>query len=447
MPLPGPSDRRPTSPRIPILAALALAVGVGPGIAEGQEARPRQAPPGFGTPESRPGFVDRTRPSLPEGLAMVVEILSGGRFAPGRGWFERAVSRSRFGWDWVEVKYDRDRDGRVVRGEFPGLDGDFRRLDHDRDGKLTRLDFAFPGNAVARSRSKMIMSFADRNKDGRIAAAEYTQMIFMAGRDNFTRVRYFAEALDDVIAAYKANERAGLPFLTLGDLRETVDLRADLDALERIPDPNGDVEAASRSTLLKALIRRDLGSLQAGPAPGGTAPDFALSDVDGRGQVSLAKLLGAKPVVLCFGSLSEPSFRNDAGTLEKLARSYRGRAEFLMVAVRQARPSDGWPSKDNAQAGASLAQPKDEKGRFQAARDLKAKLGLTWPMAVDRMDDRVGILYSGMPCRLYLVDPSGRVAYQGGRGPFGFKPDELEQALLLQLQETPPPADDRGRKP
>ena len=29
---------------------------------------------------------------------------------------------------------------------------------------------------------------------------------------------------------------------------------------------------------------------------------------------------------------------------------------------------------------------------------------------------------SGMPDRLYIIDRSGRVAYKGGRGPFGFKP-------------------------
>jgi hypothetical protein len=41
-----------------------------------------------------------------------------------------------------------------------------------------------------------------------------------------------------------------------------------------------------------------------------------------------------------------------------------------------------------------------------------------------------------MPDRLYIIDAAGRVAYKGGRGPFGFKPGEMEQALLmLQLDE------------
>jgi hypothetical protein len=36
----------------------------------------------------------------------------------------------------------------------------------------------------------------------------------------------------------------------------------------------------------------------------------------------------------------------------------------------------------------------------------------------------------------YLVDRQGKIAYKSGRGPFGFKPAELEQALLLLLRDT-----------
>ena len=42
--------------------------------------------------------------------------------------------------------------------------------------------------------------------------------------------------------------------------------------------------------------------------------------------------------------------------------------------------------------------------------------------------------YSGMPSRLYLIDSDGRVVYKSGRGPFGFKPAELEHSLVLLLR-------------
>src|SRR2546430_11215635 len=60
------------------------------------------------------------------------------------------------------------------------------------------------------------------------------------------------------------------------------------------------------------------------------------------------------------------------------------------------------------------------------------------PMVIDEMHDPVGHLYSGMPDRLYLIDRDGKVAYKGGRGPFGFKPGELEQQIAMMLAEDKP---------
>jgi hypothetical protein len=58
------------------------------------------------------------------------------------------------------------------------------------------------------------------------------------------------------------------------------------------------------------------------------------------------------------------------------------------------------------------------------------------PFYVDDVTDAAGNAWSAMPARLYVLDSSGRVAYKSGRGPFGFKPEEMEQALLmLQLEE------------
>ena len=47
-----------------------------------------------------------------------------------------------------------------------------------------------------------------------------------------------------------------------------------------------------------------------------------------------------------------------------------------------------------------------------------------------------------MPARFYVIDPAGKVAYQSGRGPFGFKAGEMEQALVMSLLEAAPPKDD-----
>lgn len=48
---------------------------------------------------------------------------------------------------------------------------------------------------------------------------------------------------------------------------------------------------------------------------------------------------------------------------------------------------------------------------------------------VDEMDNAVSEAYASMPDRLYLVGADGRIAYAGGKGPFGFKPAELKDAM------------------
>ena len=83
--------------------------------------------------------------------------------------------------------------------------------------------------------------------------------------------------------------------------------------------------------------------------------------------------------------------------------------------------------------GVIFAQPRNAKERATVAVKCCSTLKMTMPLLVDEMDDRVGHAYSGMPDRLYVIDRDGRVAYKGGRGPFGFKVGEMEQALVLLL--------------
>jgi Iodothyronine deiodinase len=89
--------------------------------------------------------------------------------------------------------------------------------------------------------------------------------------------------------------------------------------------------------------------------------------------------------------------------------------------------------ESNDQAGIAVKQPKDKAERCSVARTCCKSLGITMPMVVDDLDDHVGHLYSGMPDRLYVLDRQGRVAYKSGRGPFGFLPGEMEQALVMTL--------------
>ena len=103
--------------------------------------------------------------------------------------------------------------------------------------------------------------------------------------------------------------------------------------------------------------------------------------------------------------------------------------------VREAHPADG---AFNPAGGVVVRQPRDLFERRDVAKACTAKLQITMPMVVDTIDDRVGHAYSAMPDRLYVIDRDGRVAYRGGRGPFGFRPAEMEQSLATLLLSGDP---------
>jgi alkylhydroperoxidase family enzyme len=106
----------------------------------------------------------------------------------------------------------------------------------------------------------------------------------------------------------------------------------------------------------------------------------------------------------------------------------------------------------NDKDGVVFAQPQTYAERCAIAAECCGALKMSIPLVVDDIDDAVGHAYSGMPDRLYLIDRTGRVAYKGGRGPFGFKPDELGQAIAMllldeELSQPKPQATKEARVP
>ena len=123
---------------------------------------------------------------------------------------------------------------------------------------------------------------------------------------------------------------------------------------------------------------------------------------------------------------------------------FKDQVDFYAVYIREAHPTDGWRMSDNERAGIKLEQPKTIEQRNLIATRCCTSLGLTMPLLVDTLDDRVNRAYSGFPDRLYLIDRAGRVAYKGGRGPFGYKPRELEQTLIMLLIDDGKGAAEKG---
>jgi alkyl hydroperoxide reductase subunit AhpC len=341
-------------------------------------------------------------PDHPEWVDMLVAILSDEPMSANYGWFRTAVAQTRFDWAAPLKRYDRDGDRRIARSEFPGDDSDFSRLDRDRDKALSAADFDFSVSALSSSPGALLFMRADSDGNGKVTREE----------------------LD---AFWKAADRGGEGFLSLSDLQE---------AFAPPPArPTGSSGRPSKATLVKGLFSQEIGSLEPGPKVDESAPDFTLKTNDGKAEITLSRLLGPKPVVLVFGSFTCGPFRSQSGNVEKLYRRYKDRATFVMVYVRDAHPTDGWRMESNDRLGAVTAQPKTYDERVSVAQKCGRVLSLGFPMLVDTIDDAVGARYSGMPGRLYVIDRDGKVAYKSGRGPYLFKPAEMEHSLILLLQE------------
>jgi hypothetical protein len=78
-------------------------------------------------------------------------------------------------------------------------------------------------------------------------------------------------------------------------------------------------------------------------------------------------------------------------------------------------------------------EPRSDEQRKEVASTCAVGLRMNMPMVVDKMDNAVASAYGGWPDRLYLIGRDGRIAFQGGEGPFGFKPEELEGAIEREL--------------
>ncbi len=358
-------------------------------------------------------------PDHPEWLDMLAAILDDEPMSASFGWFRTAVSQTRYDWSAMRKRFDRDGDGRITRGEFPGGDASFARVDRDHDSVLTAADFDFSGSALTPTPGAMVYSRLDRDANGKVTREELE-------------------------AFFKNTDRDGLGFLSLSDLQEAFSMPTVRSSTR--PAGSG---LPSKATLVRGLFRQEIGSLQPGPKLDESAPDFTLKTNDGKAEITLSKLVGPKPVVLIFGSFTCGPFRSHSGNLEKLYRRYKDRATFVMVYVREAHPTDGWRMESNDRVGAITPQPKSYDERVDVARKCGKVLDLGFPMLVDTIDDAVGARYSGMPGRLYLIDRDGKVAFKSGRGPYLFKPAELEQSLILLLQEgqpQPSQADARATK-
>ena len=122
------------------------------------------------------------------------------------------------------------------------------------------------------------------------------------------------------------------------------------------------------------------------------------------------------------------------GELEELYERHGEDTAFFVVYIREAHPEDGWVLESNREAGIALRDPATDEARIETATTCATRLHTTIPVLVDGLDDAVASAYGAWPDRLYLIGRDGRVAFQGGEGPFGFLPAELAAAIEAELK-------------
>ena len=107
-----------------------------------------------------------------------------------------------------------------------------------------------------------------------------------------------------------------------------------------------------------------------------------------------------------------------------------------MVYIREAHPSDIWQMKVNERQNVVYQSPRNADERADLAGLCVRNLGIEMPAVVDHFDNPTDAAYSGWPDRLYVIDRDGRIAFKSAPGPFGFKPADMERALVGVLGGT-----------
>jgi hypothetical protein len=340
----------------------------------------------------------------PEAVRMLIAILKGSQLNGTDGWFGPA--QTRYSWKWLADHTGAEPKAKAIaRDAFRGPAALFDELDRDGDGKITPGDLDWSDRNPYVMQAMMLTRLfrrMDANGDGKLTREEFDQLFkrLAKGKDHFTAADF---------------RRAMIP---------------------RGPMGFSPGDAPSIPVLVRGLYAGEIGSIQEGPKVDDPAPDFTLKSVDGKETVRLSVEIGKKPVVLVFGNFTCGPFRALFPDVDSVHERYKDRATFLMVYVREAHPTDGWKMESNTRAGVAVKQPTTNAERAEVCTQFRKQLKPGMPLLVDEIGDPVGTAYSAMPARLYVIDTHGKVAYKSGRGPFGFKPGEMEQALVMSLLEA-----------
>jgi Spy/CpxP family protein refolding chaperone len=164
------------------------------------------------------------------------------------------------------------------------------------------------------------------------------------------------------------------------------------------PSPRGDAGGAGGGTG---------GPTGATATLGQPAPELSAMKLDGT-PVRLSSFKG-RTVVLVFGSLSAPTFREKAKMLNDLIRDFRSRFEFHVIYTAEAFPVGTREVERNKDEKVRIEPHASLADRQRMAQEAKTTLKIEASVLTDDMKDRTAQAYDAMPNGAVVIGRDGKV--------------------------------------
>uniref|UniRef100_A0A3B4FRG0 Iodothyronine deiodinase n=1 Tax=Pundamilia nyererei TaxID=303518 RepID=A0A3B4FRG0_9CICH len=136
-----------------------------------------------------------------------------------------------------------------------------------------------------------------------------------------------------------------------------------------------------------------------------------------------------RPLVVNFGSATPP-FISHLPAFRQLVEDFSDVADFLLVYIDEAHPSDGWVAPPMGSCSFSFRKHQNLEERMGAARQLTEHFSLPpqCQLVADCMDNNANVAYGVSNERVCIVQQK-KIAYLGGKGPFFYNLKDVRQWL------------------
>jgi hypothetical protein len=119
--------------------------------------------------------------------------------------------------------------------------------------------------------------------------------------------------------------------------------------------------------------------------------------------------------------------------LNEIYNTYKNDVETFLIYIREAHPSDGWQTPQNLYDDVIYETPNSDDDRAEISGVCQINQDIRLPMLLDGIDNDIENKYISAPIRLFVIDPDGKITFNGAPGPQGFDPGAWEVAIKEQV--------------